>query len=49
MFITNFYKEFERVNSISSTVHVSNTQEGQERNRKKIISQFTDTTHSRQF
>ena len=37
MFITNFYKEFEHVNSISSTMHVSNTQEGQERNRKKLF------------
>ena len=50
MFITNFCKEFEHVNSVTSTMHVSNTQEGQERNRKKLFhNSQTNTSHFRQF
>ena len=50
MLITNFCKEFKHVNSITSTIHISNTQEGQESSRKKEIhNSQTNTTHSGQF
>ena len=40
MFIEHSFKEFKHVNSTTLTIHVNNTQKGQERSRKQKINKI---------